>query len=90
MKRAFTVYYDASDFATDNEAMLYKITSSKSFEGEDELIKAFILRDCSQHFTTAYNDGDPLSLEQLDGGYVGYAHDETTIEKEARNETDNA
>jgi len=99
MKRAFTVYYDTSEFSTDNKEMIYTITPSKYFEGETELVKSCILRDCCQHFITAYNDGDPLSPEQLGGEYVGYAHvdrsiscdqDNTIIEKEARNGTDKA
>ena len=70
MKRAFTVYYDDSNWNPDDEAMIYKMETSRYFEWENKLVKASILRDCSEHFMKAYNDGDPLSLEQLGGQYI--------------------
>ena len=63
MKRAFTIYYDDSAWNPDDKAMIYKIETGKYFEGESALVRADILKDCSEHFMKAYNDGDPLSQE---------------------------
>ena len=69
MKRAFTIYYDDSEWNPEDEAMIYKYETGKYFDGESAPVRASILRDCSEHFLKAYNDGDPLSLEQLGGEY---------------------
>ena len=63
MKRAFTVYYDDSEWDPVAKAMIYKFETGKYFEGESALVRADILKDCSEHFMKAYNDGDPLSQE---------------------------
>ena len=70
MKRAFTIYYDDSEWNPEDEAMIYKYETGKYFDGESAPVRASILRDCSEHFMKAYNDGDPLSLEQLGGQYI--------------------
>jgi len=78
MKRAFTIYYDDSEWNPEDEAMIYKYETGKYFDGESAPVRASILMDCYEHFMKAYNNGDPLSLEKLGGEYKVAA----TIEEE--------
>ena len=65
MKRAFTIYYDDSEWDTEYQGVIYKYETGKYFDGESAPVRASILRDFIDHFMKQYNDGDPLSLEQL-------------------------
>jgi hypothetical protein len=66
MKRAFTIYYDDSEWDPEYQAMIYKHETGKYFDGESASIRARVLSDLADHFKKAYNGGSPLTLEQLE------------------------
>jgi len=72
MKRAFTIYYDDSEWDTEYQGVIYKYETGKYFDGESASIRACVLSDLADHFKKAYNDGDPLSLEQLVGEEINH------------------
>ena len=65
MKRAYTIYYDDSGWSPKYNAMIYKYETGKYFDEESEPVRASILYDLSDHFMRQYNDGDPMSIDQL-------------------------
>jgi len=52
--------------------VIYKYETGKYFDGESASIRACVLSDLADHFKKAYNDGDPLSLEQLVGEEINH------------------
>ena len=72
MRRAFTIYYDDREWEPEYQEMIYKHETGKYFDGESASIRACVLSDLADHFKKAYNDGDPLSLEQLVGEEINH------------------